>query len=146
MLYDLRWDMDAVVKDTPPERGDDDDDDPLPPTPAVILIAVCASIILIDKYIDLMKESKLYLFVMGNVATFLRLACSWPLNLVMCPDQKLDWFKNNGFTKDEIRYLKADVIAHWVQKYSPDITATEVINKQHKVKVHSFYTFIYNSV
>jgi hypothetical protein len=53
MLYDLRRDMDAVVRDTPPERDDDDDDDPLPPTPAVIRIAARASIILIDKYIDL---------------------------------------------------------------------------------------------
>jgi len=75
MLFDLRRDMDAVVKDTPPGQGDDDDDDepasPLPPTPAVIRIAAYASIILIDKYIDLMKESKLYLFVMSNVANFL---------------------------------------------------------------------------
>ena len=76
MLFALRRDMDAVVKDTPPGQGDDDDDDdepasPLPPTPAVIRIAAYASIILIDKYIDLMKESKLYLFVMSNVANFL---------------------------------------------------------------------------
>jgi hypothetical protein len=68
--------MDAVVKDTPPERDDDDDDDTLPPTPAVIRITACASIILIDKYIDLMKDSNLYLFVMGNVAIFLSLAPS----------------------------------------------------------------------
>ena len=77
MLFDLRRDMDAVVKDTPPGQDDDDDDDepvsPLPPTPAVIWIAAYASIILIDKYIDLMKESKLYLFVMSNVANFLTL-------------------------------------------------------------------------
>ena len=79
MLYDLRRDMDAVVRDTPPERDDNDDDDPLPPTPAVIRIAARASIILIDKYIDLMKESNLYLFVMGNVAYFLAwlVAESW---------------------------------------------------------------------
>ena len=77
MLFDLHHDMDAVVKDTPPgqDNGDDDDEpaSPLPPTPAVIQIAAYASIILIDKYIDLMKESKLYLFVMSNVANFLTL-------------------------------------------------------------------------
>ena len=67
--------MDAVVKDTPPEQddADDDDDDPLPPTPAVIWIAARASIILIDKYIDLMKESKLYLFVMGNICNLFQI-------------------------------------------------------------------------
>jgi hypothetical protein len=75
MLFDLRRDMDAVVKDTPPGRDDEDDENdeddiPLPPTPAVIRIAAYASIVLIDKYIDLMKESKLYLFVMSNVANF----------------------------------------------------------------------------
>ena len=61
MLFDLRRDMDAVVKDTPPGQGDDDDEpaSPLAPTPAVIRIAAYASIILIDKYIDLMKESNL---------------------------------------------------------------------------------------
>jgi len=62
--------MNAVVQDTLPEQDDDDDNEPLPPTPAVIRIAACASIILINKYIDLMKESKLYLFVMSNVTIF----------------------------------------------------------------------------
>ena len=72
MLFDLCQDMDAVVKDTPPGRDDEDDEDesPLPSTPAVIWIAAYASIVLIDKYIDLMKKSKLYPFVMGNVAKF----------------------------------------------------------------------------
>jgi hypothetical protein len=74
MLYDLRRSMEAVVKDTPPEDNIDDDDDPLPPTPAVIRIAARASTILIDKYINLMKKSKLYLFVIGIILIFLRLA------------------------------------------------------------------------
>jgi len=66
MLYDLHQSMEAVVKDTPPEDDtDDNNDDPLLPTPAVIWIAAHASIILIDKYINLMKETKLYLFVIG---------------------------------------------------------------------------------
>ena len=77
-LFDLRRNMDAVVKDTPSGQNDEDDEDdedasPLPPTPAVIRIAAYASIILIDKYIDLMKESKLYLFVMSNVPIFFKL-------------------------------------------------------------------------
>ena len=63
----------------------------------------------------------------------------------MCPDQKLDWFKDNNFTSLEIRRLKAEVIAHWVQKYSPDITATEAVNK-HKVKVQLLHSYIYNYV
>ena len=76
ILFDLCRDMDAVVKNTPPGQGNDNDNDdepvsPLSPTPAVIQIAAYASIILIDKYIDLMKESKLCLFVMSNVVNFL---------------------------------------------------------------------------
>ena len=74
MLFDLCRNMDAVVKDTPPGQNDEDDENedasPLPPTPAVIRIAAYASIILIDKYIDLMKESKLHLFVISNVPIF----------------------------------------------------------------------------
>jgi len=80
MLFDLRRNMDAVVKDTPPGQNQNDEDDkdnggasPLPPTPAVIWIGAYASIILIDKYIDLMKKSKLYLFVMSNVPIFFKL-------------------------------------------------------------------------
>ena len=69
MLFDLHRDIDAVVKDTSPGQ-DDEDESPLPSTPAVIWIAAYASIVLINKYIDLMKESKLYFFVMGNVAKF----------------------------------------------------------------------------
>jgi len=76
LLYDLRRSMEAVVKDTPPEDDSDNDNDPLPPTPAVIRIAARASIILIDKYINLMKESKLYLFVISIFYFIFRLACN----------------------------------------------------------------------
>jgi len=53
----------------------------------------------------------------------------------MCPDWKLEWFKNNGFARDEIRHLKAAVVSHWVKKYSSNVT--EVVDTQHKGKVHS---------
>ena len=76
LLYDLHRSMEAVVKDTPPEDDSDNDNDPLPPTPAVIRIAARASIILIDKYINLMKESKLYLFVISIFYFIFRLACN----------------------------------------------------------------------
>ncbi|KIM38776.1 hypothetical protein M413DRAFT_52653, partial [Hebeloma cylindrosporum] len=74
---------------------------------------------LINKYIDLMKESKLYLFIM-----------------IMCPDRKVDWFKNNDFSRDEIRRLKISVIAHWVQKYGPgtDVPAGDSANAEQKIK------------
>jgi len=55
----------------------------------------------------------------------------------MCPDRKTEWFKENGFTKDEIHHLKTSVIAHWVQKYAPDLTSREGVDTQQKVKVRS---------
>ena len=74
MLYDLHQSMEAVVQNTPPEVDMDDNNEvPLPPTPAVIRIAARASVILIDKYINLMKETRLYLFVISIVVIFLRL-------------------------------------------------------------------------
>ena len=53
----------------------------------------------------------------------------------MCPDRKIDWFKDNGFTRDEICHLKTSVIAHWVKNYGSDITASEGVNAEQKVKV-----------
>ena len=53
----------------------------------------------------------------------------------MCPDQKVDWFKDNGFTRDEIRNLKTSVIAHWVKNYGSDTIASEGVNTGQKVKV-----------
>ena len=53
----------------------------------------------------------------------------------MCPDRKIDWFKDNDFTRDEIRRLKTSVIAHWVQKYGSDIITSEGVNAGKKVKV-----------
>jgi hypothetical protein len=53
----------------------------------------------------------------------------------MCPDRKVDWFKDNDFTKDEIRRLKTSVVAHWVQNYGSDIIASEGVNAEQKVKV-----------
>jgi len=63
----------------------------------------------------------------------------------MCPDRKLEWFKNNGFARDEIRHLKAAVVSHWVKKYSLSSDVTEVVDTQPKGKVHSllpYYNFV----
>jgi hypothetical protein len=57
----------------------------------------------------------------------------------MCPDRKIDWFKENDFTTYEIRHLKTSVIAHWVQKYGSDIIASEEVDaKKVKVRVLQF--------
>jgi len=53
----------------------------------------------------------------------------------MCPDQKVDWFKDNDFTRDEIHHLKTSVIAHWVQKYGSDLITSEEVSEGQKVKV-----------
>jgi len=53
----------------------------------------------------------------------------------MCPDQKVDWFKDNDFTRDEIRRLETSVIAHWVENYGSDIIVSEGVNTEQTAKV-----------
>lgn len=59
----------------------------------------------------------------------------------MCPDRKLDWFKENGFTREEVRSLKAAVIAYWGKKYGSEINNAEEVDSQRKSKVQFFPLF-----
>ena len=61
----------------------------------------------------------------------------------MCPDQKLEWFKEHKFTKEEIRHLKTAVISYWGKKYGSEIIAAEVVDTQHKAKVYFLLFYIY---
>ncbi|KAF5354023.1 hypothetical protein D9756_006943 [Leucocoprinus leucothites] len=80
----------------------EDDDDELSP---VIRIAAQAAISMLNKYITLCEECEIYF-----------------ITIVMCPDRKLQWFKDNGFSCAVISQLKQTVIDRWEQNYRPDLT------------------------
>ncbi|KAF8987820.1 hypothetical protein BDQ17DRAFT_1207949, partial [Cyathus striatus] len=46
--------------------------------------------------------------------------------IVMCPDRKLKWFKDNGCKPSEIRDIKTAVIDCWKKKYVPDGEGEEI--------------------
>ncbi len=37
----------------------------------------------------------------------------------MCPDQKLQWFKDHKFAQEDIRSIKTTVVKMWKEKYGP---------------------------
>ncbi|KAF9527495.1 hypothetical protein CPB83DRAFT_768363, partial [Crepidotus variabilis] len=89
-LFQLRDSMDLVVNDAPP------------PTPAVLRIAAKAASLLLDKYLNKIWECEIY-----TVA------------IVMCPDRKLQWFKDRGMPPSTIKEIKSTVLAVWKDKYAP---------------------------
>ncbi|KAF5345225.1 hypothetical protein D9756_011482 [Leucocoprinus leucothites] len=82
----------------------EDDDDALSP---VICIAAQAVISMADKYIMLCEECKIYFIA-----------------IVMCPDRKLQWFKDNGYACPVYTKLKQTVIERWGQTYQPNLAMT----------------------
>ncbi|KAF9521710.1 hypothetical protein CPB83DRAFT_739862, partial [Crepidotus variabilis] len=89
-LFQLRDSMDLVVNDAPP------------PTPAVLHIAAKAASLLLDKYLNKIWECEIY-----TVA------------IVMCPNRKLQWFKDRGMPPSIIKEIKSIVLAVWKDKYAP---------------------------
>ncbi|KAF8991138.1 hypothetical protein BDQ17DRAFT_1255194, partial [Cyathus striatus] len=57
--------------------------------------------------------------------------------IVMCPDCKLKWFKNNGRRPSEIRDIKTAVIGCWEKKYAPDGEGEEIELETPQVFKHS---------
>lgn len=37
----------------------------------------------------------------------------------MCPDRKLQWFKDHKFSSDHVKKIKATVVKMWKEKYGP---------------------------
>ncbi|KAF5348283.1 hypothetical protein D9756_010486 [Leucocoprinus leucothites] len=79
----------------------DDDDELLP----VIHIAAQAAISMVNKYVTLCEECEIYIIA-----------------IVMCPDRKLQWFKDNGFSHAVISQLKQTRVTN---KYMKKPTATK---------------------
>ncbi|KAF5345972.1 hypothetical protein D9756_010932 [Leucocoprinus leucothites] len=92
----------------------EDDDDELSP---VIHIAAQAAISMVNKYITLCEECEIYFIA-----------------IVMCPDRKLQWFKDNGFSCAVISQLKQTVIDQWEQNYQPDLTPDSGITNKYMKK------------
>ncbi|KAF8999756.1 hypothetical protein BDQ17DRAFT_1246114, partial [Cyathus striatus] len=57
--------------------------------------------------------------------------------IVMCPDRKLKWFKNNGCRPSETRDIKTAVIDCWKKKYVPDGEGEEIEPETPQVFKHS---------
>ena len=76
MLYNLRESLLAVVDDTPAAVDDNDEGDDLDDnfsarlTPAVIWIAVYASVQLIDKYLDHLWDCEIYAIAISKLIKF----------------------------------------------------------------------------
>ena len=142
MLYQLQASMNAVVEDTPFEDSNDDDDiqssdsntsEPHP-TPSVIRIAAQASLLLVDKYLDLIWHCDIYIIALGVQFIFLIYIIILNGNKVMCPDRKLEWFRTHQPSTTERRRIKALVVTRWKLNYAPANSSdnTVQLNKDQK--------------
>ncbi|KAF9530060.1 hypothetical protein CPB83DRAFT_868785 [Crepidotus variabilis] len=87
-LYDLRGGLEAARDDSEHEVAD------------IVRVACHASILVANKYLNLIEDNDFYLFT-----------------IVMCPDRKLRWFKDHGRTIQQVNQLKSRVIASWEKSY-----------------------------
>lgn len=78
--------------------------------PNVIRVAAQASLLVCNKYFSLSDDCEVY-----------RIA------IAMCPDKKLQWFRDQGWCEREITEVKEMVIRRWEESYkTPDATASAV--------------------
>lgn len=123
--------MELVVLDQPAVCGTDSDSDggsdatstssqdsDTRETPPVLRIAAKAAVLLLNKYLDLMWDCDIYPIAIG-IFTFLNLALFDFFCIVMCPDRKLQWFKDHKFPADNVKKIKATVVKMWKEKYGP---------------------------
>jgi len=91
------------------------------PTPAVIRIAAYASVQLIDKYLDHLWDCEIYVITISKPINFYNTDCplTWN-NLVLCPDRKMAWFKDQKLSAQRIRQIKKIVIDRWNASYAPN--------------------------
>lgn len=132
MLLLLRDRLALVIEDTPvatnndSDESDSDDDDSSNsdedrPTPAVIRIASQASVLLINKYLDLMWDCDIYIIAIGELQ--ISLSKFWTLRcniIAFCPDRKLAWFKNKlKYNDANVKKIKAIITRTW-KRYAPE--------------------------
>ncbi|KAF8974785.1 hypothetical protein BDZ97DRAFT_1646609, partial [Flammula alnicola] len=100
MLFHLHDSLAAAAADKPQMEDEEDNADDnsssssFHETPAVIQIAAHAGVLLINKYMDLTWDCEIYLVSIT----------------VMCPDQKVNWFKTYNFSAQKLREIKKRVV------------------------------------
>ncbi|KAF8990539.1 hypothetical protein BDQ17DRAFT_1255722, partial [Cyathus striatus] len=86
----------------------------------VIHVAGQAALLVLEKFSIFTNDCDVYLIA-----------------IVMCPDCKLKWFKDNGCRPSEIRDIKTAVIDYWKKKYAPDGEGEEIEPETPQVFKHS---------
>ena len=52
----------------------------------------------------------------------------------MCPDRKLQWFKNHKFSSDRVKKIKNTVVKYWKEKYAVAKNTGNVSKEKEKAK------------
>ncbi|KAF8994101.1 hypothetical protein BDQ17DRAFT_1252090, partial [Cyathus striatus] len=82
----------------------------------VICVGAQAALLVLDKYSVFTSDCEVYQVAM-----------------VMCPDRKLKWFKDNGRNSSAIKAIKAIVIKHWKETYLPNSNESNAGSSEPKV-------------
>ncbi|KAF8983610.1 hypothetical protein BDQ17DRAFT_1393921 [Cyathus striatus] len=73
------------------------------------------------------------LLVLNKYSVFISYCEVYQVAMVMCPDRKLKWFKNNGRNSSAIKAIKAIVIKHWKETYLPNSNESNADSSEPKV-------------
>ncbi|KAF8994243.1 hypothetical protein BDQ17DRAFT_1251992, partial [Cyathus striatus] len=76
---------------------------------SILKVAAKAALLMVDKYTILTSESEVYYIAIGELFLYF-----------MCPDRKLDWFKERDYDDDRIEEIKDMVVKWWTESYKPN--------------------------
>ncbi|KAF6753990.1 hypothetical protein DFP72DRAFT_813346 [Ephemerocybe angulata] len=109
---DLKLSLTAIRDDIQEDDGDDEDTDPDSEVSPVMRVAAQAALLMVEKYYALTWDCPIYYIA-----------------IVMCPDRKLQWFKNQaGYSQEKLKKIKKMVIEAFGE-YSHS-TSTPAVSQQ----------------
>jgi hypothetical protein len=79
----------------------------------IIRVAAQAALMIVDKYSLFTNDCDIYQFAIGIFVFFYLLIDKSDIYLVLCPDWKLKWFKDHGFSAAEIKDIKKRILARF---------------------------------
>ena len=126
MLVKIRWGLQKI-------RDDQDDFGDHLPSP--FQIAAQATLLLVEKYLDLMLNTELYVIATGVYFYFYYKKIQYDNTLlfqVMSPSRKLKFFKDWKFDAADIRKFKAIVKNRWDESYKGQTTVQGTAEGQAK--------------
>lgn len=91
-----------------------------PGTTQVARVAAHAGLLLLEKYHSLTDECEIYCIAIGTCPSCLAYfmsTCSLFTLTAMSPDRKLDWFRNKGWSKAEIKEVRCLIVVRWDESY-----------------------------